>query len=179
MIEVKGKKTHLVEVSESDTKLIVELRNKPSINRFLSSSKEITLEDQLVWIRNNKKKSNNHYFKITDLSNEFFGTISIYNIENRQGEFGRFIATNPIHAVEAEYLILRFGFEDLNLNKIYCRTVNDNKSVWNQHYKFGFVDDGELVWDIGLGVSLKVQEITKDMFASFDYTPILKLISRF
>ncbi len=179
MTFVKGSKTNLVEISENDADVIIELRNSPSINKFLSSSKKIETQEQIAWIRNNKAKADNFYFKITDLKNNFFGTISIYNITDNQGEFGRFISTSPLHAVEAQYLIIKFGFETLNLNRIYCHTVIDNKSVWNQHYKFGFVDNENFVFDGNLGVQFKIQEISREAYTNFDYGPILKLISRF
>lgn len=176
---VKGIKTNLVEVSEVDSKSIIELRNNPSINRFLSSSKEITIEQQVEWIKRNRLASDSYYFKITDSAGNFFGTISLYSLESNQAEFGRFISKNPIHAVEAEYLIIRFGFEILNLKRIYCRTVIENKTVWNQHYKFGFKDVQDVVLDQKSGFSLKVQEITKEIYLNFDYSSILRLISRF
>ncbi|MCS7210752.1 MAG: GNAT family N-acetyltransferase, partial [Chloroherpetonaceae bacterium] len=100
---IEGLKTNLVEVTEMDAEDIARLRSNPEINRFLSSQKPISVEEQVEWIRQNRKRGDNFYFKITDKQGAFKGTISLYNIKNHEAEFGRFIATNPINAVEAEF----------------------------------------------------------------------------
>lgn len=179
MTIVKGIKAKLIEVSEIDANDIITIRNNSVNNKFLSSSREISEDEQKSWIQSNRKRKDNYYFKITNFTDSFFGTISIYNIKNGEGEFGRFISMNPLLAVEAEYLIMKFGFEELSLNKIYCKTILENKSVWNQHYKFGFVDEGDPIFDESLKAYLKIQYISKDIFLCFDYRKILGLISRF
>jgi len=182
MITVRGIKTILTELSEEDAEDVVKLRNDPANNKFLFQ-KPITVEDQVNWVKKNKNAEDAKNFKITNLDNEFKGTISIYNIRNGTGEFGRYIATNPVNAIEAEYLLLKICFEQLGLNAVYCQTNFENKAVWSQHLKLGFKEKGRKDVSVGTVGDIKVQaviqEITAEEFRNFNYEKIIKLIKFF
>ena len=182
MITIKGIKTILTELTEGDAEDVVRLRNDPANNKFLFQ-KPITVEDQLNWIRKNRDADDAKNFKITNLDNEFKGTISIYNIRNGEGEFGRYIATNPVNAIEAEYLLLKVCFEQLGMRAVYCQTNFENKAVWSQHLKLGFKEKGRKDVTVGTGGNITVvaviQEITAEEFRNFNYEKIIKLIKFF
>jgi RimJ/RimL family protein N-acetyltransferase len=176
---INGILTAIVEITEQDAADIIQLRNNPEINRFLSSQTTTTLEQQMAWIKQNRAKKDNIYFKIIDLKTKAFkGTISLYSIENDKAEFGRFIATNPIAAIESEFLLLKYGFEHLGLNEIYCCTVKENTKVWNQHTKFGFKIVGE-DFDSRIQQTRVIQSLQKSDYQTFDYDNLLKTIKRF
>lgn len=175
--KIEGLKVNLIEVSEYDAADIASFRSKPEINRFLSSQNPISEEEQAEWIRKNRQKNDNFYFKITNKSGDFKGTASLYNIKDGSAEFGRFISENPILAVEAEYLILKFAFENLHLKKVYCRTVEENVKVIQLHSRFGFkttkIEDNQDIMR-----QLVVQEITEHDFLACNFKPILSLIEK-
>jgi len=180
-ITIQNINTILEPVAEADAAGICELRNNPSVNKFLSNSNSVSVEEQVRWIKTNEAKKDGFYFKIVDkMAQKFTGTISLYNIDNKknEAEFGRYICTNSLQAIEAELLIIWFGFEVMRLQKIYCRTANDNKMVWNQHYKFGFADAGFENFE-SKNLLLRKQELTKEQFDQFNYNSIQKLIERF
>jgi RimJ/RimL family protein N-acetyltransferase len=182
MLSIRGIKTHLKEITESDAKNIVKLRNDPANNKFLFQ-KELTVDEQIQWIKFNKNRTDAKNFIVTNNDNEFKGTISIYNIVDNRGEWGRYIVTNPINAIESVYLLLRFCFETLGLKSVYGQTNIENKSVWNQHIKLGFLE--KEVKDVVVGsynsevVKAIVQEITAEQFMAFNYDKIFKLINFF
>lgn len=182
MITIAGIKTILTELTEEDAADVIRLRNDPANNRFLFQ-KPITVEQQVEWIRNNKNSDKAKNFKVTDINGEFKGTISIYNIENGKGEFGRYIVTNPVNAIEAEYLLLKVCFEQLKMNTVYCQTNLLNKAVWGQHIKMGFRQTGTKEVVVGtdgeVSVTAVIQEITADEYRSFNYDKIVKLIKMF
>ncbi len=182
MITIAGIKTILTELTEEDAADVIKLRNDPANNRFLFQ-KPITVEQQVEWIKNNKNSDKAKNFKVTDINKEFKGTISIYNIENGRGEFGRYIVTNPVNAIEAEYLLLRVCFEQLKLNAVYCQTNLLNKAVWGQHLKMGFKQTGTKEVIVGtageVSVTAVVQEITAEEYRNFNYEKIIKLIKMF
>jgi RimJ/RimL family protein N-acetyltransferase len=182
MVSIRGTKTILTEVNESDAEDILTLRNNPAHNKFLFQ-KPITIEEQLDWIKKNKDADNARNFKVTNINNEFKGTISIYNIVDNTGEFGRYIVTNPINAIEAEYLLLKLCFESLGLSSVYCQTNLENKAVWGQHVKLGFRELERKEVAVGSFANVKViavvQEITAVEFRDFNYDKILKLIKFF
>lgn len=175
---IKGRNTILRQVMESDAAAIIEMRNNPSVNRFLSSSKPLSLNDQVTWLRNNLGSIDQHYFMILNNKELPIGTISIYNIKNGCGEFGRYICTQALQAVESERMILQFAFENLGLQYLYCRTAESNQSVWMQHLRFGFSDCG-IEYDQNLNFDLHIQGISKEAYERFDYSKIDQLISRF
>jgi RimJ/RimL family protein N-acetyltransferase len=182
MKTIHGIKTNLIEISESDAADIVKLRNDPVNNKYLYQ-KEITVEEQIQWTIANKNRTDGKNFKVTNTNNEFKGTISIYNIVDRRGEWGRYIVTNPVNAIEAVYLLLKFCFEELDLLAVYGQANSENKAGMNQHSKLGFREIG--VKDVIVGssgdkvVKAIVHEITAEQYKEFNYDKIIKLINFF
>jgi RimJ/RimL family protein N-acetyltransferase len=179
---VKGIQTTLVEVSESDAEDMINLRNDPKNNKYLYQ-KHLTIEDQINWIRENKKKTDTVNFKVLNVQNEFTGTISIYDIKNDRGEFGRYIVNNAINAVESEYLLLKFCFNELKLKTVYCQTNIENKKSWKLHLKLGFKPIETKKVLVGsapqIYVDAYIQEINKAEFENFNYEKIFDLLRSF
>ena len=172
---ITGLATILSEVTIEDSQAICELRNEN--NKYLSSADSISIVDQEHWITENLKCDDGFYFKIIDLKTmKLVGTISLYNLKDGSAEFGRYISNKTLQAVESELLILKFGFEVMKLDRIFCRTMENNKSVWNQHYKYGFKDLKSEYFK-KKEVYLKVQELTKENYFQYDYSKIKKIIS--
>src|SRR5882672_11665224 len=96
LLSIRGIKTILTEITASDAADIIKLRNDPANNKYLFQN-EISLAEQLDWINKNSNRSDVKNFKVTNLDDEFKGTISIYNIRDGKGEFGRYIVTNPVN----------------------------------------------------------------------------------
>jgi len=178
-MEINGKYVTLKYVDLCDAEDIVKLRNDIKLNRYLSSQKPLTVEDQINWLLNNKNSETNHYFKIVRKKDaKFIGTISLYNINNSEGEFGRYICIDPIGAIESELLIIEFAFLERRLGNIYCWTVIDNEKVIIQHRNFGF-QDSKFVYDPNINRKLLIQELSYNKFKSFDYSNIKSLIDKF
>jgi RimJ/RimL family protein N-acetyltransferase len=176
---LKGIATSLRSVEMSDAEFIAQLRSDPDNHQFLSSDSIVTVEQQEKWLMNNVSTNAGYYFIIENrISRKRTGTISIYNLDYTYGtgEFGRYICTDPLNAIESELLLLEFTFNKLLLNNIYCRTDCLNQKVWKQHYQFGFKD--ELIEKYVNGRLLKRQTITREMFINFDYSKIRQIIKR-
>ncbi len=179
-IKLIGKTTILRSICLEDSDFVSTLRSEPSIYQFLSSDGELTLQQQKDWLFKFLNKSNDFYFIIEDKrTNKRVGTISLYNlnIEERKAEFGRFICLNPVNAIESELMILNLAFKILMYDRVYCRTAEENLKVWNQHYKFGFSDLNFEFLDVIKKLKLRVQEISKDDYYSFDYQSIINLVN--
>jgi RimJ/RimL family protein N-acetyltransferase len=88
-------------------------------------------------------------FKIGD-DWQLIGNIGIFNLEwpNRSAEFGIFIGDKSLwnkgYGTEAVELILKHGFETLNLNRIYLRVYSTNPRAKRSYDKAGFVTEGTL-----------------------------------
>ena len=180
-IRIIGESTILRQVNLEDALFISQLRSDPKVYEYLSSSSPVTLERQEYWLENYADSNDGYYFIIENtLLKKRAGTISIYNLNIVKGEaeFGRYISVNSINAVEAEYLLLKFCFNVMRLDYVYCRTANKNIKVWKQHLSFGFKDIGfEKFQEKGL--LLRRQAITRTEFLEFDYSKIIFLVNRF
>jgi RimJ/RimL family protein N-acetyltransferase len=178
ILTISGVKTVLKAVEFLDANAICELRNNEANNKFLSSQRRINVKQQEYWLKVYYSQKDGEYFMIRNLDSKTVGTISLYNVVEDSAEFGRYICNNPINAIESEYLLLKYGFESLNLSRIYCKTVMANSKVWNQHIKFGFNSCGEEL-DSRINQRVIIQEISKKEFKAFDYSWIHKLLIRF
>lgn len=179
--QIKGEKTLLQEVTVADAAAICALRNDERINKYLSTSRQVSVAEQEDWIRMNLARKDGVYFKIIDAANgEFCGTASIYALAGDGGDFGRYISTKAVQAIESEYLALKYAFEEMGLRRVYCRTSVENKKVWKQHLNYGFVDVGEeLLRAADKELILKIQELSLAKFRETDYSFIQKLIQKF
>jgi RimJ/RimL family protein N-acetyltransferase len=165
-----------------DSEFIASLRSMPATNKFLSNEGKISIEQQNKWLTNFLQTNNAYYFIIKDIKTKNkTGTISLYNIneDERKAEFGRYICVNNVNAIESELMLLKFAFNMLNLKELYCRTAEENIKVWNQHYKYGFEDNGFEILDGKKKLKLRKQKITFDRFKSYDYHRIITIIDKF
>lgn len=182
MYQKKGILTTLKQISVEDAEDIVRLRNDEKFNKFLYQY-PLTIQEQIHWIQSKQGLQNEVNFKVLDIHNDFVGTISIYNIQNGRGEFGRYIVKKPINAIESELLLLKFCFEDLNMKSIYCNTNTNNVNVWNQHTKLGFKYVGKVKEYVGSSADIEVEAIRQEIlfkdYTSFNYDSIYQLINKF
>lgn len=178
--ELIGICTKLRPINNTDIDYMVALRNKDFNKQFLSNRDQtISRESQSAWMDGRYEAADSVDFIIELLDGKRVGTEAIYDIDNEGiAEFGRYIIENPIAAIEGEYLGLKYAFEILGINKIYCKTVKRNTKVWQQHTQFGFAQEGE-DFDERIQEARVIQYITKEMFAAFDYSKILNLLNRF
>lgn len=142
-IVMEGFAFRLRPISDEDAEFILQLRSDPELNTFLHST-PISLDYQLNWLARYYERSGDWYFILErrcDSKPE--GLISLYdhNTQQRCAEWGRWIlGRRSLAAVESAWLIYRCAFEQLNLRKVYCRTVADNKSVVSFHDSCGISD---------------------------------------
>src|SRR6476659_5705604 len=116
-IKITGNATILEEATLEDAEVMCNLRNDPRNNRFLSSTKPITVEEQQGWMMSKAKKMDNIDFKIIDKkTGEVCGLVAIYDVKDHVAEFGRYICTKPLQSMEAEYMVLKFGFDIMYLD---------------------------------------------------------------
>ena len=180
-IQIIGESTVLRQVNIDDALFISQLRSEPKVFEFLSSNSPVTLKQQQQWLERHIGLKDDYYFIIENSTLlKSVGTISIYNFNKleREAEFGRYVSVNSVNAIEAEYLLLQFCFNILNLDSVYCRTADKNLKVWRQHLSFGFRDVGFEEFE-DKNMLLRRQAINKSEFLDFDYSKIISLIKRF
>jgi RimJ/RimL family protein N-acetyltransferase len=120
-------------VERRDAAGILDLRTDPELGRFLNPTAG-GVEDQQRWIEAQQARVGDHYFVIETLGGRWEGVIGLYGIHDASGEWGRWILRRGSLAASASVLLLlAFGFDELGLRRIYCRTLAENLVVVSFH----------------------------------------------
>lgn len=107
-----------------------------------------SMERCIAFIKDSWEETNNLHYAITDETNEYFGTISLKNIDmqNKNAELG--IALHPKAmgkgvGAEALRLIAQKAFGEMDLHKIYLYVRKDNERAVKFYQKNGWLYEGE------------------------------------
>lgn len=142
-IHVEGAGFRLRPIEDSDAALVVDLRNDPSLSRFLHMTSP-SIDEQLAWFQRYYQRHGDYYFVVERKSTgQAEGLISVYDIipEEGCGEWGRWIIRpGSLAAIESAWLIYKCSFEMLGLFSVYCRTVADNTAAVSFQDSCGILD---------------------------------------
>ena len=146
---IKGIKTGLRAVEKSDLGLLRDWRNIESFRRNFREVRELSLADQEQWFDSLlNSKQNNFMFIIVDLSsNEAIGACGLLytNWIIRSADFSFYIGRDESYidkdgfAQESASLLIQYGFNNLNLNKIWMELYEfDHQKIdfFTNNFKF-------------------------------------------
>jgi UDP-4-amino-4,6-dideoxy-N-acetyl-beta-L-altrosamine N-acetyltransferase len=145
---INGKICNLKKINLNHAREIFKWRKSRNVQKYFPSKIDNNFQKHLKWIKKYIKSKFNHYFIIETKSKNNIGLCYLIDIDktNNKAEFGFYLAEKKFYglgyAIEAEFLILEYGFQKLRLNKIYCESLEINSRVFNIHKKFGFKIDG-------------------------------------
>lgn len=141
--EVVGSAVILRLVVEDDAEFIWGLRNNPTYNSHLSTTRG-TAEDQRRWIRDYKTReaAGSEYYFIIERHDDRrkCGTVRIYDIRDGQFTWGSWILdeNKPRKAaLDSALQVYRFGFETLGSVKSIFDVRKDNTHTLKFHDRFG------------------------------------------
>lgn len=158
-----GKKVVLEEIDHVNLEQLRQWRNDPELRKYFREYKDITKDRQEIWY---KEKGNNTnpshvYFQIMGLpepkptypenqmiaSRYLIGCTGLHYIDfrARSAEFGIFLGADrgTGRGKEALSMLCRYGFEELNLHRIWAEVYEGNESI-HLYHKLGFKDEGLL-----------------------------------
>ena len=152
---IKGKFVGLRAVEKEDLKSLRDWRNIPSFRRNFREVRELSMYDQEDWFEILQSgKHNNFMFTIVDLkTNNPIGAAGLLYINwiIRSADFSFYIGKDEVYidnkgvAEEATQLLINYGFNNLNLHKIWMELYEfDNVKLDFFMKKFGFKKDGLL-----------------------------------
>lgn len=139
----------LRELELKDAKFMLEWMQDRSINQvFKFDFDSCTIEDVENFIKGTKSDKSNYHFAIINDQDEYLGTISIKDIDlgAKKGEYAivlRKCAHGKGVSKFATHQILKFAFEELNLERVYLNVASDNKKAIGFYEKYGFIFEGE------------------------------------
>ena len=152
---IKGELVGLRAVEQEDLIHLRDWRNIPNFRKNFREVRELSLEDQNAWFDSlQKTKQINFMFVIVDLkTNEIIGAAGLLytNWIIRSADYSFYIGHDQLYigndgrAEEATQLLLNYGFNDLNLNKVWMELYEyDEEKINFFMSKFKFKKDGLL-----------------------------------
>ena len=116
-----------------DAEFIVGVRTDEGRNSFIHRTSPV-LQSQQRWLDAYFVKEGDYYFVVETLTGEPQGVIGLYDCNEREAEWGRWILRKgSLAALESAMLIYEIGFASLGLEEVYCRTAAANKAVLSLH----------------------------------------------
>lgn len=152
---IRGKYVGLRAVEKQDLELLRDWRNIEVFRKNFREVRELSLTDQEKWFDSlQQTKQINYMFTIVDLkNNEAIGASGLLYINwvIRSADFSFYIGKDQVYvddseiSIEAAKLLIDYGFNNLNLNKIWMELYEfDQKKLEFFSKNFNFKQDGLL-----------------------------------
>lgn len=151
---IYGKRVRLRGVERSDIPLFYEWLNDPEVTEGLSLYLPLSMDDEEKWFERVTHMEDHEKPLAIELKDgdgwRLIGNSGFFHLEwtNRCAEFGIFIGNKTVwnkgFGTEAVELILKHGFETLNLHRIYLQVYSTNPRARRSYEKAGFVPEGIL-----------------------------------
>ncbi len=148
---IEGKTINLRLIEEDDLEQVAEWRNKPAINKYFFNIFPISKWGQKDWFAKLLSNERKKLFIIETKEREPTGTIGLDDIDwkNQKAEFGNMLIGDQEnqrkgYAKDATLTLLKFAFEEMNLNRIYLNVLDFDKRAIRLYEKCGFQKEGNL-----------------------------------
>ncbi|MHA1212301.1 MAG: GNAT family N-acetyltransferase [Candidatus Heimdallarchaeota archaeon] len=148
-----GEIVSLRSIELSDLDNILENFNKLKLRQFLAYPIPYAREEEAEWIRNtwqNRKQGREYQFAVEHKeTKEFLGTAGLFGFDNisktcelgiaihAEKNWGKGFGTDTIK------VLLKFGFDYLNINRIQLRVYEFNERAIKTYKKVGFAQVGK------------------------------------
>jgi len=152
---IKGLKVGLRAVEKTDLQFLRDWRNISDFRKHFREVRELSLADQEGWFESlQRTKHINYMFIIEELSTgEAIGAAGLLYVNwiNRSGDFSFYIGRDESYvdnqgfAKEATQLLIDYGFNNLNLHKVWMELYEfDKQKIDFFMNEFDFKQDGLL-----------------------------------
>lgn len=147
---IKGHKTYLRAIEEGDLKQLLEWRNKPQLRKFFREYRELSWDQQIWWYENIVLKDDKvRMFSILDENKKLLGACGLCYINwvDRNADFSIYLGASDIYidddlAVDAAKSLIKYGFEELNLHRLWAEIYDFDKPKSKMFDTLGFKLDG-------------------------------------
>ena len=141
---IEGLGYRLRPVSLKDAEYIIKVRLEDLNRTRHIHSIAGKIEDEEKWIKEYLGRKGDYFFIIENrFTDKPEGTVAIFFEKDGSVEWGRWITNKGSFAfLESAYLIYKFGFYDLKVEEICCRTNAENKPVVSFHDSIGSLKRG-------------------------------------
>jgi RimJ/RimL family protein N-acetyltransferase len=144
-----GKKVYLRALDRPDAPVLQRFMNDPEVNRTLAMWRPVTAEMEGEWVERMGRSENDVTLGISPMADDrLIGVCALHAIDwrNRQASFGIVIGEpdqwGKGYGTEATRLITAYGFERLNLHRIYLDVYNLNDRAMHVYEAAGYKREG-------------------------------------
>ncbi len=151
---ITGELIGLRAVERTDLPLLRDWRNIPEFRKNFREYRELSLENQELWLKSITDNPKNYMFVIERLSDQKpLGAAGLLYVDwvARYADFSFYIGYENTYiddlgyAQEAAELLIKYGFETLNLNKVWMELYEfDHRKIDFFTKKFNFKQDALL-----------------------------------
>lgn len=145
----------LEELDSGNMEKLRNWRNDPEVRKYFRVYKDITRDMQAKWYSSIGNNSNDShiYFQIMTFEDEIdkrnlvgVCNLSYINWHTRSAEAAIFVAEGGGKGIGTKALqtMCKYGFEELNMNKIWCEIFDNNPRSLHLFKKVGFIEEGLL-----------------------------------
>ena len=146
-----GEKVYLRAIETADAQHLQPWLNDLEITRGMTPYRPISLEAEEGFIGAMGKTDRDVILGIVDRATDaLVGATGLHEIDQqaRNAQLGIFIGNKTAHGMgfgsEATRLIVSYGFDTLNLNRVWLRVYENNPRAQRIYEKIGFVKEGVL-----------------------------------
>ena len=149
---IPGKKVRLRAYRDDDLKNALAAMNNSAVTRYLKFMQPMSVHTEREWLERSMRNEHPNQFNlaIESSDSEYLGSVGLMNIDqrSRDAELGILIGRpedwSKGYGSEAALLMLRHGFEELNLHRIHLRVYDYNVRGIKSYAKIGFKEEGRL-----------------------------------
>lgn len=149
-MNLKGEKVFLRAIEKEDMEFLREMINNPELERnVVGWSFPISKYEQEKWFESQVQNKDNIRY-IIEVDGERIGVVTITNIDwkNRKACHGIKLCNDKIkgkgYGTDTVMTIMKYAFEELQLNKLYSTILDYNIPSMNLYKKCGWSVDGVL-----------------------------------
>lgn len=158
---IKGQVVGLRAIEKEDLPQLLEWRNQPEFRQYFREYRELNSDHQIVWYEKYViNDPSTRMFAIVELStNELIGACGLCYIDwiNRNADFSIYIGKDNLYiddkyAVEAAKLMEKYGFEELNLHRLWAEIYSIDEKKMTFFKNLGFKKEGHFKdthWTLG------------------------------
>jgi len=149
-----GKRIRLRGIEREDIALFVPWLNDPEVYAHLTPREALSKAEEEQWFEKTLELPVEEHVLMIEIDSQEewvpVGTIALMKIDWRNGsaEIGIFIGEkrfwNQGYGREAMQLLVRHGFYDLNLNRIFLRVDENNLRAIRSYERAGFIEEGRM-----------------------------------
>jgi RimJ/RimL family protein N-acetyltransferase len=145
---IKGEKVLLRAIELSDAEILQDMINDEEIERMMwGYSFPVARHQQMKWIENLSGERST-FRAMIDVDGTAVGTIILSDIDMRSGtaeihiKLAKTSERRKGYGTDAVSALLRYAFNELRLNCVYCRVKEDNIASQKMFEKIGFFKEG-------------------------------------